>query len=120
MSPRHVWISIVALSWLNSAPAVAYPPSFSIGKFPQEVPQRYTQALGKPLVDCRCIFIDSSDRLHLRTADRYLIRSPEGQWTEGGTEQFPIANQVVAHENHFTTGFACAARYQRASRLERR
>lgn len=77
-------------------------PSVKIGSFMQEAPERYLQADGQSLSDTRNLYIDSQNRLHVRTANQHLSLGLESTgttpaWKKESPDSNPAVNQVLVN-----------------------
>ncbi len=97
-----VFVTITGLSGSKLLGQTSASPTLKVGRFQQEVPQQFISTGQQSLVDCRSLFIDASNRLHVKTADGYLIASfnsqGQPQWLNANFSDFPQANQVVSTE----------------------
>lgn len=70
--------------------------SASIGKFPQEVPERLAVLSGQSITNAKHIFADSDGRLQLLTSERHWELGTDGKWKLASDLNIPAANQILA------------------------
>jgi hypothetical protein len=75
--------------------------SVKMGQFLQEVPESYLQADDESLADCRSLYIDLRNQLHVRTASQHLRLSLDtagtSSWSKESLDSYPAVNQVLAN-----------------------